>query len=58
MSELDRGGKGALVRCRRSQEDGGQIPGIGPGNGNAEVGVGNAGMDGGLTLLRAEPGQE
>ena len=45
MSELDRGGNGAFVRSRRGEEDGGPIPGIGPGTGNAEVGDGNAGID-------------
>ena len=45
MSELDRGGNGAFVRCRSGKENGWQIPGIGPGNGNAEVGDGNAGID-------------
>ena len=45
MGELDRGGKGAFVRCRRGKEDGWKIPGIGPGNGHAEVGDGNAGID-------------
>ena len=45
MSELDRGRKGAFVWCRSGTEDGGSIPGIGPGNGNAELGDGNAGID-------------
>ena len=45
MSELDRGGKGAFVRCGRGKEDVWPIPGIGPANGTAEVGDGNAGID-------------
>ncbi len=47
MSELDRRGKGALLRCSRGKEDGCQVPGIGPGNGDAEVSEENAGIDGG-----------
>jgi len=45
MSELDRGEKGASVRCRSGKEDGWQIPGIGPGNGNTEVCGGSTGID-------------
>ena len=45
MGELDRGGNGAFVRCRRGEEDRCLIPGIGPGNGNAEVCGVSAGID-------------
>ena len=45
MGELDRGGKSALVRCRRGEEGCWPVPGIGPGNGNAEVCDVRAGID-------------
>ena len=51
MSELDRGGKGAFVRCRSGKEDGWPIPGIGLGNGNAEV----CGVSAGIGCGRYQP---
>ena len=45
MGELDRGGNGAFVRFISGKENGWQIPGIGPGNGNPEVGGVSAGID-------------
>ena len=45
MGEVDRGGKSALAQGRRFKEDGCAMPGFGPGNGNAAVGDGNAGID-------------